>query len=56
MQTLVLLVLVILSTYITTHPVKDVKALQKETIQGFTKQAKVIPIPFKKCFKVKTDL
>lgn len=34
------------------HPVKDIASPQKVVVEGYVNQARLLPIPFRKCFKI----
>ena len=41
---------------VSSHPVKDIASSQKEVVEGYVNQARLLPIPFRKCFKVQPEL
>lgn len=56
MNKIVITTIVLLLAGMSTHPVKDIGISQKEVIEGYVNQARLIPIPFRKCFKVDPEL
>ena len=56
MKVLIAIMVLSITMGVWTHPVKDVNDNRRESISAYAKQSSSVPIPFKKCFKVETDL
>jgi len=56
MREFVLGLCLLLIATVAPHRVKEVTASSKEVVSGFVNQTLEIPIPFKKCFRARTEL
>lgn len=51
-----LIIVVVVVAAIHAHPIRDVVSRQRESVSAYAKQTHAVEMPFKKCFKVDTDL
>ena len=56
MQVFRVVIVLFLLLGVNVHPVKEIIDSHRESISAYAKQDSSVPIPFKKCFKVQTDL
>ena len=53
---IITILILLLAELAEAHPVKDIMSSQKEAVDGYVNQARLLPIPFRKCFKVEPEL
>jgi hypothetical protein len=53
---LIAMLLVTLITLCQSHSVRQIDSINKDIITAYVNQAKTVPIPFQKCFKVEPEL
>lgn len=53
---LIVAVIGVLATLGRCHAVRQIESGEKEIVSGYVNQARTVPIPFEKCFKVEAEL
>lgn len=52
----IVVVIGVLATLGACHAVRQIESGEKEIVSGYVNQARTVPIPFEKCFKVEAEL